>query len=404
MFATGIECSYPTIDGGRTRRDLMDECGHYQHWKQDLTLVRDLGLRVLRYGLPYYRMHLARGKYDWSFADQVMEFMHGLGLEPILDLLHFGVPDWLGDFQNAELPIRFAEYCGAVAERYPWVRFYTPVNELYVAARSSALEGDWNEQRRDDRSFVRAITNLAAASILASKAICVHRPDAVFVQSETAEFTHDARIRPDPALTLRNALRFAALDLLYAHPLDGTVLNYFYENGFASEEYHWFMTSQIAGYQIMGNDYYGRNERISLPSGELLAAEDIAGWYGLTKMYWGRYFKPVMHTETNVNNPNLAPTWLWKQFINILRMRDDGVPVIGFTWYSLTDQIDWDIGLREKRGTVNPCGLYDLDRRPRPVAAAYRALLNEFAELPMIPRGEMFQWTGRAASEGLSNR
>ena len=33
MFATGIECSYPTIDGGRTRRDLLEECGHYTHWR-----------------------------------------------------------------------------------------------------------------------------------------------------------------------------------------------------------------------------------------------------------------------------------------------------------------------------------------------------------------------------------
>jgi hypothetical protein len=42
------------------------------------------------------------------------------------------------------------------------------------------------------------------------------------------------------------------------------------------------------------------------------------------------------------------------------------VPVLGFTWYSLTDQIDWDIGLTKKRGTVNACGLYDLKRKPRP--------------------------------------
>ena len=29
LFATGIECSAPTIDHGRTRRDLLAECGHY---------------------------------------------------------------------------------------------------------------------------------------------------------------------------------------------------------------------------------------------------------------------------------------------------------------------------------------------------------------------------------------
>ncbi len=76
-----------------------------------------------------------------------------------------------------------------------------------------------------------------------------------------------------------------------------------------------------------------------------------------------------MHTETNVFDPQAAPSWLWKQWVNILRMRRDGVPVLGFTWYSLIDQIDWDCELAEKNGTVNACGLYDLDRKPRPVAA-----------------------------------
>jgi hypothetical protein len=51
------------------------------------------------------------------------------------------------------------------------------------------------------------------------------------------------------------------------------------------------------------------------------------------------------------------------------------VPVVGFTWYSLTDQIDWHIELREARGIVNPRGLYDLRRRIRPVGAAYRDLI-----------------------------
>ncbi|MGI4880145.1 MAG: hypothetical protein ACRYG4_21960 [Janthinobacterium lividum] len=70
----------------------------------------------------------------------------------------------------------------------------------------------------------------------------------------------------------------------------------------------------------------------------------------------------------------------------------------GFTWYSLIDQIDWDIGLAEKRGTVNPCGLFDLDRRPRPVANAYRALLAEFGQITVVPHGEMFEVTDRPAS------
>ncbi len=95
-FATGIECSYPTItgrDGARRRIDQLEKCFHYQRWRDDLRLVRELGIRHLRYGPPYYRMHLGPGVYDWSFSDEVFAEMHQLELEPIVDLCHFGVPD-----------------------------------------------------------------------------------------------------------------------------------------------------------------------------------------------------------------------------------------------------------------------------------------------------------------------
>ncbi len=397
LFATGIECSYPTINHGRIRRDQLEECGHYERWQEDLGLVKELGLNVLRYGLPYYKTHLGPSRYDWDFADVVMAEMRRLEITPILDLLHFGVPDWLGDFQNPELPIHFADYAGAVAARYPWVRYYTPVNEIYVTAQASAKEGVWNEQLKSDAGFVTALKHCVAASILATQRIAQAHPNLIVVQSESAEYTHDARAQPSQEVRLGNKLRLLSLDLLYAHTPDSDVCMYMMDNGLTRAEYDWFMAGEPPGYQVMGNDYYGRNERIVLPDGSLCQAHDVAGWYQITRRYYERYKKPVMHTETNVLDANEAPAWLWKQWINVLRMRQDGVPVLGFTWYSLTDQIDWDIELAEKRGVVNPCGLYDLDRKPRPVAASYRELLREFGRITIVPHGEMFTVTDEPA-------
>jgi hypothetical protein len=65
----------------------------------------------------------------------------------------------------------------------------------------------------------------------------------------------------------------------------------------------------------------------------------------------------------------------------VLRVRNDGLPIVGFTWYSLTDQVDWDSALRETRGTVNPRGLFDLDRHIRPVGSAYRELIAEWRDV-----------------------
>jgi beta-glucosidase/6-phospho-beta-glucosidase/beta-galactosidase len=398
MFATGIECSYPTIENGKVRRDLLEECGHYEHWKKDLQLVQDMGLKVLRYGLPYYKIHKGPGEYDWEFADQVMNEIQRLGITPILDLMHFGVPDWLGNYQNPELPIHFADYCGAVAERYPWVRYYTPINEIYVTAKFSAKDGVWNEQLKSDEAFVTAMKHLVAASIIGNQQIARHRPDCVIVQSESAEFTHELRAEHTHEVQLGNKLRFLSLDLLYAHHPDGDVCKYLRENGLTQKEYDWFMAGEPPGYQIMGNDYYGTNERMILPGGEVRISSEVMGWFNITHEYYLRYHKPVMHTETNVFDAEEAPTWLWKQWVNILRMRKTGVPVLGFTWYSLIDQIDWNIGLARKEGTVNACGLFDLERKPRPVAEAYRQLLQEYGNITIVPHGELFEQTDRPAT------
>ncbi len=203
LFATGIECSYPVIETpghGRLRRDQMAECGHYERWRDDLDRVGEMGIRYLRYGLPYYRMHLSPGRYDWDWADAVLPEMRRRNLVPILDLCHFGLPDWAGSFQNGDWPPLFAKFARACALRYPWVRFYTPVNEMYITAEFSGYYGWWNERLRTHAGFVTALKNVARANVLAMRAIAEVRPDALFILCESSEHTHpshpDLRTRP----------------------------------------------------------------------------------------------------------------------------------------------------------------------------------------------------------------
>jgi hypothetical protein len=91
-----------------------------------------------------------------------------------------------------------------------------------------------------------------------------------------------------------------------------------------------------------------------------------------------------MHTETNLREGPTgqeAVQWLWKEWANVLRLRNVGIPTVGFTWYSLTDQVDWDTALREKNGNVNPLGLYDLNRNLRNVGKAYKQLIKDWRDV-----------------------
>ena len=324
MFATGIENSYPTIalpDGTVTRVDEMEKCGHYVRWREDFALVRDLGIDHLRYGPPYHRTHLGPGRYDWSFADEVFNGLRELAITPIVDLCHFGVPDWIGDFQNPEWPRLFEEYAHAFAGRYSWCQLYTPVNEIIVCARFSAQYG-W----------------------------CI------------------------PRAQLHNEQRFLALDLTYGHPISAEMYRYLTANGLCADDYTWFRENQVAARCVMGTDYYETNEHYVHRDGRRWPAGEVFGYYVIARQYFDRYRLPVMHTETNIAEPR-SEAWLKKEWANVVRLKQDGVPVLGFTWYSLTDQVDWDTALRVNAGRVNALGLYDLERRIRPVGQGFRRIV-----------------------------
>ena len=384
MFATGIENSYPTINGGRTRIDEMEKCRHYDHWRKDFDLVQELGLCFLRYGPPIHRTWLGPGKYDWSFTDATFEDLRRRDMVAIVDLCHFGVPDWLGNFQNPEFVDHFAVYARDFAARYPWLQLYTPVNEMFICALFSALYGWWNEQLTTDRAFVTALKYIVKANVQAMQEILNVQPDAIFVQSESTEYFHAASPRAIQPAEIMNARRFLSLDLNYGRRVDSEMYEYLLDNGMTREEYQFFMQVRLKHHCIMGNDYYVTNEHRVAEDGSTRPAGEVFGYDEITRQYYDRYKMPVMHTETNlVEGPrgDEAVYWLWKEWANVLRVRNDGVPIVGFTWYSLTDQVDWDSALREENGHINPLGLYDLDRNPRAVGLAYKQLIADWREV-----------------------
>lgn len=381
MFATGIENSYPTIQNGTVRMDGMDKAKHYTHWRLDFDLVEDMGISFLRYGPPLHTTWLGPNRYDWTFADMTFAELKRRNIVPIVDLCHFGVPDWIGNFQNPDFAKLFPAYARAFAERFPWAQLYTPVNEMFVCATFSGLYGWWNEQLSSDRGFVTALKHIVRANVLAMWEIVDVRPDAIFIQSESSEYFHADNPQAIKHAEIHNSRRFLSLDLNYGKRVDSDMYDYLLDNGMTRDEYRFFMKHHLRHHAIMGNDYYVTNEHRVSADGRSWAAGDVFGYDEITRQYHDRYKLPIMHTETNLKEGpagDEAVQWLWKQWANVLRVRNTGIPTVGFTWYSLTDQVDWDTALRENNGNINPLGLFDLDRNIRPVGRAYKRLIKDW--------------------------
>jgi beta-glucosidase/6-phospho-beta-glucosidase/beta-galactosidase len=217
-----------------------------------------------------------------------------------------------------------------------------------------------------------------------SDAILKRRADALFVNSESSEFYQPCC--PDPEVQRKadfeNERRFLPLDLIYAHEVSATMRDYLRQHGIAESQLDQFATRKVPKRSILGVDYYEWNERLIDRDLRPLALGELFGWYVIADQYWRRYRRPMMHTETNKMDADGAPRWLWRQWHNVQLLAKAGVPLVGFTWYSLTDQIDWSIAMSEALGIVYPVGLFDLNREARTVGLAYKHLIDLYRDLP----------------------
>src|SRR5947209_3604639 len=69
---------------------------HNQFWREDFRRAReDLGIRYLRYALPWHVLEPNRGEFHWDMADERIQELSKLGINPMLDVMHFGTPLWL---------------------------------------------------------------------------------------------------------------------------------------------------------------------------------------------------------------------------------------------------------------------------------------------------------------------
>jgi beta-glucosidase/6-phospho-beta-glucosidase/beta-galactosidase len=385
VVATGLECSAPLIEGN-LRQDELRKTGHWERYAEDFALISGLGVRYVRYGIPFHVVAARPGRSDWDWTDRALEALLGAGLEPIADLLHFGVPDHLSGMGDPRLAERFEEYADAFAQRYPWIRYYTVVNEPLVCAVGSAAVGWWNERRRDDESLVAAVDGLCASAILGSERIRSRRPDAIFIQSDACEVYVPATPEAAPRVAFLNERRFVAFDLVYGRTPSPSVVDWLGRHGMTDERLDWFARRGGAEGCIVGLDYYRGNEWSVTADGGARPSRRRLGFARLARQYHARLQLPFMLSETNIEGPTVE-RWLAETWDDALSLRDEGLPIRGYCWYGFIDHVDWDSALRRNRGRVNGCGLAGLDRELHPVAITYSRLARAAGSGELEPIG-----------------
>nr|MDP9123045.1 family 1 glycosylhydrolase [Pseudomonadota bacterium] len=188
----GPECTINRV--GDRWRDQCELTG-FARRPGDVDSLASLGATRVRFPVLWERVAATPGRLDFTWAGEALARLQSSGIEAIVGLLHHGSGPRHTSLVDPHFPTLFADYARQVAERFPNVRDWTPINEPLTTARFSCLYGLWYPHAADDVSFVRALLNQVRATVLAMRAIRSVNPAARLIQTDDLGFT-----RSTPAL------------------------------------------------------------------------------------------------------------------------------------------------------------------------------------------------------------
>ena len=381
IWAVGVECSLlPHI-----KVDQFEWTQHDKQWKDDFRLIReDFGAISTRYCLPWSMLEPQRGVFDWKWADERIEYITGtLGLKLMLDVMHFGTPQWLQQAcGDPEFPEALEALSAKVAERYrERVQMFCPFNEPLITALFSGDFGFWPPHSRRWRGYMPVLSRVVQGTIRATRAIRSAAPEATVILCDSCEHHHTREPELEADIRMHNLRRFAVLDLITGkvderHPLRKWFTSY----GFSDTDLAWINANRWAP-DVIGLDYYSHTEtQLETINGGVRQRkpESPLGLYGCSMEYWNRYGIPMMVTETSIDGPQLdRELWLEQTVNDCKRLREEGVPMIGYTWWPFFDNVDWDGALLHHIGKIHAVGLYNLRRQKDGILKRVRSPLAE---------------------------
>jgi dTDP-4-dehydrorhamnose reductase len=389
----GIECTVARI--GDDYRDQSFDTGHRDRI-EDLDSIAALGIRTLRYPFLWETISPNRpDEAEFPWQDERMARLRQLGVRPIAGLCHHGSGPAYTNMLDPAWPELLAGHAAKVAERYPDIELYTPVNEPLTTARFSGLYGHWYPHATGYGTFLRALVNECKATVLAMRAIRKIRTDAQLVQTEDLGKTFATPLLAYQA-EHENQRRWLTFDLLCGmvdrdHPWWETLIGYavpesdlaLFLDGDAAPDIiginHYLTSERYLDQRLRrypehhwggnGQHRYADAEAVRMP----LPPHDI-GPAARLRETWERYRRPIAVTEAHhgcTRDEQLR--WLMEVWNGAEQVRAEGADIRAVTVWSLFGTVDWNTLLTQRNGCYE-AGPFDVrGPAPRRTALAHAA-------------------------------
>lgn len=385
----GVECTFNRV-GDRYFNQL--EWNGHQHRSSDLDLFADLGICAIRYPVVWEALAPRQDEeIDWSWPDERLNRLRDLGIAPIADLVHHGSGPRYAEITSPDFAPGLADFARQVAQRYPWIDAYTPVNEPLTTARFCGLYGHWYPHGTSNDTFVRVLLNECHAIALSMFAVREINPNAKLVQTDDLGHIYSTPHMAYQA-NFENARRWLAFDLLCGRLDPGHEMwDYMVESGATLRELEWFCAHPCPP-DIMGINHYptsdryldenlarypenthGTNgrERYADVEAVRVMSQPLGGFKERLCEAWERYQIPLAITEAHLGCTREEQVrWTAAAWRDADELREEGVDVRAVTVWSLLGAYNWNTLVTRDVGFYEP-GVFDVrGETPRPTAIA----------------------------------
>lgn len=351
------------------------------HMDEDLDHAQSLGLNAFRTSIEWARLEPREGYYDPAEVAYVHRLLNGLkkrGMAPVITLYHFATPEWadvpdengLAGWESPRMVAAFERYVDFVAREFGKdIAAYLTFNEPSSVLLGGYMTGFIPPHRWGALALARATRNILLAHEQAYDIIHARQPNALvscpdyncllpvlggvdwtpgrwFAQALPTETDWDGRKRP----------RY----------LDFVTVHYYGTN-------HAFSSYPIQPWRWSGNPQHLEH---------------------ILRVYQHAFHLPILIAENGFATEDHKPradgwtreSYLVSHIAAIEHARAQGVPVMGYMYWTLTDNYEW--------GSYTPrfglwsveCRSGDLTRHETPAAAVYREIVHHNGVTPELLR------------------
>lgn len=385
-FLWGAATSAYQVEGGITNNDWAEwaragkvaksagiACDHYNRFREDFDLAQEMDHNAHRFSIEWSRIEPEEGVFSNEAIEHyrdVLLALHERHIEPVVTLFHYTFPLWMakkGGWESNELEDHFLRYVTRMAAEFgDLVRWWITINEPVVQAYKGWLLGQWPPGKSEDfPGAIKVVRRMMRSHVKAYHAIHEHRPDAmVSVAKHLLAFSPCDPDRFSDRISVR----------IREYLFNGLLLDALHTGVMRVPGLFWERLPSGRTLDFIGINYYTRdfvhNTGLDFP-GMLgnacptghhrhIGKRNSLGWevypeglaYFLRRLR--RYKLPILITENGVpaTNDNDRWTFIYLHLWQVARAIDDGVPLLGYLYWSLLDNYEWADGFKPRFGLV----------------------------------------------------